>query len=244
MTVDNLTLAQKAAECKLKRCPHCKKEQEFYKGSVWCKVCSKEKSREWYYKNKEKALGTARKWALTHPEKTNAAKRKYRENHKDKEREYGKKRRTENPEREKNRKRIWALNNPDKQKAMAKRATTKLRNTPKGILDHRISTAIRETLKGTKNGKRWQLLVGYSVAELKFHIEKRFVGGMSWGKFMSGEIHIDHKIPIAVFNYKTPDDPDFKRCWAIENLQPMWAKDNILKSVKLNQPFQPSLSFG
>ena len=35
-----------------------------------------------------------------------------------------------------------------------------------------ISVGIRETLKGTKNCQSWQSLVGYSVEELKIHLEK------------------------------------------------------------------------
>jgi hypothetical protein len=52
---------------------------------------------------------------------------------------------------------------------------------------------------------------------------------MTWEKFMAGEIHIDHKVPESHFKYETPEDPQFKECWALHNLQPMWAKDNIQK---------------
>jgi hypothetical protein len=34
---------------------------------------------------------------------------------------------------------------------------------------------------------------------------------------------------------------DFKRAWALSNLQPLWAIDNQRKSAKLAAPFQPSL---
>jgi len=242
---EELTLEQKVKECrKVKFCTHCKKQQEFYNKSIWCKSCSKEKSKIWYHKNKQRAKESNNKWVLAHPEKVAAMKRKYREANKDKEREYRKLRRSKYPEREKERKHLWALNNPDKVRAMGKRAITKQRVTPKGVLNHRISTSIRETLKGRKNGKKWQELVGYTTEELRSHLEKKFLPEMTWERFMSGEIHIDHKIPIAIFNYKTPNDSDFKRCWSLKNLQPMWALDNILKSKKFDQPFQPSLAFG
>jgi hypothetical protein len=63
---------------------------------------------------------------------------------------------------------------------------------------------------------------------------------MTWGNY--GQWHVDHKIPISAFNYETPDDIDFKRCWALKNLRPMWAKENISKGAKLDKPFQPALA--
>ena len=43
------------------------------------------------------------------------------------------------------------------------------------------------------------------------------------------------------FTYETPEDIDFKRCWALKNLQPLEAKENLRKQAKLDKPFQPSL---
>ena len=71
------------------------------------------------------------------------------------------------------------------------------------------------------------------------HLEVRFQPGMSWDNY--GEWHIDHIVPLAAFNYETPDDLDFGRAWALENLQPLWAKENIRKWCRLERPFQPSL---
>jgi len=84
-------------------------------------------------------------------------------------------------------------------------------------------------------------LVGFSLEELKKHFEKQFKKGMSWELVMTGQIHIDHKIPIAAFNFETPEDIDFKRCWALKNLQPLFALENKSKKDSLYIPFQPSL---
>ena len=99
-------------------------------------------------------------------------------------------------------------------------------------------------LRKNKAGRKWESLIGYTVADLKKHIEKQFKKGMTWERFMNGEIHIDHKIPKVAFNYKSPSDPDFHKCWALKNLQPMWAVDNLIKGKKLDKPFQPSLLIG
>lgn len=45
--------------------------------------------------------------------------------------------------------------------------------------------------------------------------------------------HIDHIRPISSFSFETYYDPDFKICWALENLQPLEAKANRLKSNKI-----------
>lgn len=64
---------------------------------------------------------------------------------------------------------------------------------------------------------------------------------MTWEKYLEGKIHIDHKTPKTVFNFTQPEHEDFKRCWALSNLQPMWANENWSKGTKLTKHFQPSL---
>ena len=62
---------------------------------------------------------------------------------------------------------------------------------------------------------------------------------MTWQNY--GEWHLDHIHPRAAHCYENSDDPDFKRCWALENLQPLWASENKIKSAKIVKPFQPKL---
>ena len=45
----------------------------------------------------------------------------------------------------------------------------------------------------------------------------------------SGEWYIDHKVPIEKFNYSSYEEKEFKLCWSLENLQPMWAEENCKK---------------
>lgn len=115
-------------------------------------------------------------------------------------------------------------------------------NTPKGRLNMRMGRSIRHSLGANKKGYHWESLVGYTVEQLKRHFEKQFLPGMTWNNY--GLWHIDHKIPISAFNFEKSEDIDFKKCWSLKNLRPLWAKDNISKSNKLNKPFQPSLKLG
>ena len=135
----------------------------------------------------------------------------------------------------------WKTSDPERLKNSYKKAREKRRSTPRGLLNIAIGKGMRNSLSnGAKRGCHWEALVGYRVEQLKIHIEKQFKIGMSWSNY--GCWHIDHKIPVSVFNFETPEDIDFKRCWALKNLQPLWAKENLQKSSKIEKPFQPALS--
>jgi len=141
-----------------------------------------------------------------------------------------------NSEYLKERARKWGHLNLDKRKITDK----KRRENPMFRLSSNISRSIRQSLfANNKNNAPWESLVDFTKHELKTHLEKQFKPGMSWENY--GEWHIDHKIPIAAHNFTKPEHEDFKRCWALKNLQPMWAKDNISKGAKIEKPFQPSL---
>ena len=87
-------------------------------------------------------------------------------------------------------------------------------------------------MRGNKNGHHWEDLVGFTLADLIRHLEALFIAGMTWDNY--GEWHIDHIIPISAFNFSSADDYDFKRCWALSNLQPLWKVDNIRKHNKVD----------
>ena len=38
-----------------------------------------------------------------------------------------------------------------------------------------------------------------------------------------------------------PEHTDFKKCWSLKNLRPLWSLENMSKNDKLYKPFQPSL---
>lgn len=147
-----------------------------------------------------------------------------------------------NRERHAKKHREWIAANPEKYAANKRRSWMKKRSSPKGRLEHAVSAKIRNSVRrGSKFGRRTFEVLGYSAEDLHRHLERYFEPGMTWANY--GEWHIDHRIPLAAFNYETPDDFDFKRAWALSNLCPMWAVKNRQKSDKLDKPFQPSLAF-
>lgn len=137
--------------------------------------------------------------------------------------------------------RKWALEHPERMREFIRKHKAKHRKTINGKLSSNVATNICHSLKrGAKRRQTWESIVGYTVEQLKHHLEKQFVSGMAWENY--GTIwHIDHKIPVKVFNFVTPEDLDFKRCWALSNLQPMEAHENRVKHAKIDSPFQPSL---
>lgn len=104
-------------------------------------------------------------------------------------------------------------------------------NNPIYRLNHNLSRAIRKSLKGNKNDKSWESLINYTQEDLRKHLESQFQEGMTWENY--GKWHIDHKIPISIFNITSAKCKGFKKCWALENLQPLWEKDNLEKGNKL-----------
>lgn len=104
-----------------------------------------------------------------------------------------------------------------------------------------VSNSIYHYLKRNKKCSMLKKLP-YTMKELKEHLEKQFETWMSWdnwGRYKLDEWddtnqetwkwQIDHIIPHSSFKYKTMDDENFKNCWALENLRPLSAKENLLK---------------
>jgi hypothetical protein len=53
--------------------------------------------------------------------------------------------------------------------------------------------------------------------------------GMSWDSY--GEWHVDHVRPCSLFDQR--DAVQFAECWALSNLQPLWAEDNVRKGNRI-----------
>jgi hypothetical protein len=91
--------------------------------------------------------------------------------------------------------------------------------------------------------------LSYTIQQLKEHLENKFkeVGNewMSWQNYGNYRLdlwddnntstwrwQIDHIIPHSTFNYKSMNDEEFKKCWALENLRPLSAKENVLSGYR------------
>jgi len=120
-----------------------------------------------------------------------------------------------------------------------KKRLESLHNNVHQNLKNNVSRLLRLRLKQRllfKNNKSTWLFLPYTVDELKQHLESKFQIGMSWDNYGFYGWHIDHIRPDSSFNYTSVEDDEFKKCWALNNLQPLWATDNLRKSNKYYEP--------
>lgn len=186
-----------------KICSKCKVEKLLYDFSkdknrsdgyyVYCKECCnrtyqsksseiKEKSRNYYYDNKEK-----------------------------------------NQTKILERNRLWRKNNPSY-------TTDRKKTDPAFKLIKNLRRRLNRFINFTYITKRSTTitLVGCSPKELKLFLENKFTDNMSWENY--GEWHIDHIIPLSL----AKTEEDLYKLSHYTNLQPLWAKDNLSKSNKLD----------
>ena len=102
------------------------------------------------------------------------------------------------------------------------------------ILDKSTGSKLAKAMRGGDGCTRKVGGVDYTVSELRRHIENQFKPGMSWANY--GEWEIDHIIPKSAFNYKSEQDAQFKQCWALNNIQPLWVAENQKKQNKIATP--------
>lgn len=120
----------------------------------------------------------------------------------------------------------WAKKNPEKRRAKYRRWASK----PVNKLHLAVVSRVYECLKAGKQARSTESLIGYTFKELRSHLEKQFLRGMTWDNY--GEWHVDHIIPLSTFHIQSHDDPNLKAAWAMSNLRPLWATDNLKKSAK------------
>lgn len=188
------------------------------------------KAREYYRLNAPTILSRAVEYrAETKDRRAQYDKDRYREK-RDEIRARSRAWREANQERKLENNRIWAIRNPEKARESALASKRRRRQCPQVRLSAAVSSQIRISLVQRKQGRKWEILVGYALADIRNHLERQFLKGMSWDNY--GDWHVDHILPIASFSFSGPDDPEFRACWALTNLRPLWARDNIVKRDK------------
>lgn len=192
-----------------------------------CMICVRVRQVAYGARDRKRENDRSEQWRKDNPEKFLARQRRYR---------------AKNAERLSAKDAAWRAANPEKTKANRTRSDRKRLSTPRGRLDHAISAGVSGSLKGLKAGRKSFDILGYTLDDLMAHLELKFAKGMTWENY--GQWHVDHIIPKSAFNYNVSDDLDFKRCWSLSNLQPLWGRDNIKKNAKLTAPFQPTLALG
>lgn len=208
-------------------CPKCgvrKLKSEFGKDPrrkdglrPWCKRCHNDATADWRRRNPDRQKELVRDWGRRNPDKLAEKRARYE---------------SRNPGIAARRMAEWRARNLEKARENGRRMNKRRRSTLHGRLNCRVGNALRLCLSGSKYGLASFRLLPYSIDDLSRHIERQFYGGMDWDAFMRGEIHIDHIVPLSSFRITGPKCEDFKRAWALTNLRPLWAKENLRKSAK------------
>lgn len=201
--------------------------------------------KKYYSENSDRLRQYRREYYQEHREESLSYAKEYRLNNEDKIHNYNANYYKNNLEKEKARKKKYVNENREKVKATKRNyERTRRRQDPIYKLKWYISNSIRKNLNNknlSKNGESCWKYFGYSQTELKNHLENLFEHWMNWDNWgnynpktwndsdpSTWTWQIDHIIPHSTFNYKSMNDKLFKECWALENLRPYSAKQNII----------------
>jgi len=188
-----------------------------------CPLCDKERIKIYKLKNHEKILNDARIYRNKNKDRINS-------NRKNKYKESSKKYLLKN--------KIKILKQIQIRKKIRRATDYSYR------LRENISSGIRNAIKYlnfSKNKNSFLKHVNWTIKDLKEHIEKQFEPWMNWSNWgtynsktwndndsSTWTWNIDHIIPQSKLLYFSIEDENFKKCWALENLRPYSAKQNIL----------------
>jgi len=186
------------------------------------------------YRNKQRRI----RWNIYYNnniEKERQRKKLYYQNNKEKFRKQDSIYRKKNHDKIKERHRTWYQANKTE---INKKRLTRRHSDVSLRFRFNTSALIREKLKrrlSSKNGKSTFGFLPYTINDLTQHLESQFQPGMTWQNYGFYGWHIDHIRPDSSFHYTSIEDEEFQRCWALENLQPLWAEENWKKSNLLNR---------
>lgn len=218
----------------MKLCPYCKiiksiddyRPSQYKKNSGWCRLCCK----RYEEANKDKK-------AKYNAEYAKKNKMKITQNRKNKKEHYNLKQRER---RNKNREVLNARYLPT---ALKYKKNKRIKNK-EFKLRELISSTINRSLKKQKSSKNnisMLKYLSYTMRELKEHLEGQFESWMNWNNWGKYKVdswddnnsstwtwQIDHVVPQSYFPYLSMEDENFKQCWALNNLRPYSAKQNII----------------
>lgn len=197
-----------------------------------CKECRNKISKKSYLKNREKIL--LKSIIKNKTEERKIYKKEWFQNFKNNNQEEYKKRYTKslNKQSYKAYKKEWYQKN---KKKIQKNIIEKRKTNYKLAISHSIGNAIRKSLGKNKMSKHWEIIIGYNLKQLIERLEKTTPEGFSLEDYSLGKLHIDHIIPIKLYNYKNYEDEEFKKCWNYRNLRFTTSFENLSKGDKLDK---------
>ena len=182
--------------------------------------------KEYYKKNREKLIAKTRRYVENNSEHYKEYRKKRYADGKDTyNQEYHREYYQKNKEKKLKYRKEYYENNKDKCLENSHNwKIKKLKTDPVFKLIENQRNRIGRLLKNCKSDKTLKL-IGCTIDELKNWLESQFTEGMSWDNY--GEWHVDHIYPVSGFNLEQPYEQKIAFNWF--NLQPLWAKDNLIK---------------
>lgn len=178
--------------------------QSFYKNAsnkpTLCKRCIKENRKNYYQINKTKQKEQTKKYDLNHIDNIKGRQKKY-------------------------------YNSNNGKQKRCKYYKHYFKNQYKNNVQFKLSVLLRSRLReAIKNNQKVGSAVndlGCSIYELKQHLESKFQEGMTWNNHGVHGWHIDHIIPLSLFDLENREQ--FLKACHYTNLQPLWSTDNLTK---------------
>jgi hypothetical protein len=221
------------SKCKIEKIDNDFSRSNLLKNSGWCRMCSSLYRKNHYEENKEDIKAQQQIYYKENREEVvDRNKKNYQENKTEK-LAYSKQ---------------WHQQNKD---ILNIKRKNRRKNDPVFRLRQNVSRLINAALNkqdSNKNGNSISKYLSYTIEELWAHIQKQFL--LPNNEWMSRDNQgvydptiwvdndsttwrwqLDHIIPQSDLPYTTMEDDNFKKCWALENLRPLSAKQNILDGV-------------
>ncbi len=184
-----------------------------------------QKNSDYRNKHRKEIKELSKKYRETHKEQINLSNKNWRNNHKLEIKQLGiDYRRTHKKQIKENSKIYLQTHKMERNKYQRNKRKTNINFKIEGNLRKRIWNSLNGFSKSNKTVN----LLGCSIESLKQHLESQFKLGMSWSNY--GKWHIDHKIPCASFDLSKSSEQ--YKCFHYTNLQPLWAKENLIKGKK------------
>ena len=238
-----------------KWCAKCSKSlllENFSTGNAYCRDCCseyrienidkyKQRDRQYYLDNKLSILSKASKHRGDNREKIISSKKEYYTNNKESVLLKNAAWRLENLDKVKSTQKDYYRRNKDARRLNSylwrqnnsSLLNKRFRDRYSSDLEFRLRRICRQFVRraylsiGSQKELDTLTFLGYSPVQLKEHIESLFKPGMSWDNY--GDWHIDHIVPIS----SATTFEEGIRLSQLENLQPLWAEENLVKGSKL-----------
>ena len=200
---------------------------------------NKEHCKQYREDNKEHCKQRKKRYALAHKEEITKRQKQWREDNKEilkqkrniyalAHKEHKKQYYEDNKEKTAVHRKQYRVSNREKRKQYENQ---RRKTDPNFQLACNLRTRIYNALQRQSADKlgHYHELLGCSLEECMEHLEKQFIGRMSWNN--QGKWHIDHIVPVASFDLT--DTEQQRTCFHYTNLQPLWAEDNLSKGSKI-----------